>query len=83
MKKNKVDFKLVLIILVVVSVLFNLVFVFKSAYVNIRKDIYNQAYQQVVRGVYNQVKATGEVEVVYNNETLKLVLTEQTNEEEI
>jgi ABC-type thiamin/hydroxymethylpyrimidine transport system permease subunit len=82
MKKKKIDFKWVLVILVIVSVLFNLVFILKSAYVNLRKDMYAQAYQQVVQGVYNQVKASGEVDIVFNNETLKLVLTEPINENE-
>lgn len=79
--KKKIDFRWVLIVLVVVSVLFNLVFIAKSAYHGLKKNMYNQAYQQVVRGVYNQVKAEGQIDIVYNNETLKLVLTEENNEE--
>lgn len=64
-----------------VSVLFNLVFIAKSAYHGLKSNIYNQAYQQVVQGVYNQVKNEGKIDIVYNNETLKLVLTEENNEE--
>ena len=79
--KRKLDLKWILIILVVVSVLFNLFFIAKSAYLSMRQNIYNQARQQVVQGVYNTVKTQGGIDIVYNDEVLKLVLTEQANEE--
>lgn len=72
-----------LTILVLISVLFNLIFLGAYFYKSFLGKLYDKAYQQasqsVISSIYQKAKSGGEIEVLYNDE--KIVLTVIQNEE--